>query len=53
MPDVAFDLVVLGGGPAGASAMHLFATVTPEQLLPDGLSGFFDSIAAAHDGSPP
>jgi hypothetical protein len=29
--------------------MHLFATVTPEQLLKDGLSGFFDSIAGARE----
>jgi hypothetical protein len=30
-----------------ARAMHLVATVTPEQLLKDGLSGFFNSIAGA------
>jgi hypothetical protein len=35
-----------------SSAMHLFATVTPEQLLKDGLSGFFDSIAGPHSKSP-
>jgi hypothetical protein len=32
-----------------ARAMHLFATVTPEQLLEGGTSGFFDSIAGARE----
>jgi hypothetical protein len=33
-----------------ARAMHLFATITPEQLLEGGTSAFFDSIAGACDG---
>ena len=32
-----------------ARAMHLFATITPEQLLEGGTSAFFDSIAGARD----
>jgi hypothetical protein len=32
-----------------ARAMHLFATVTPEQILEGGTSGFFDSIAGTRD----
>jgi hypothetical protein len=33
-----------------ARAMHLFATVTPEQLRKGRTSEFFDSIAGAHVG---
>jgi len=29
--------------------MHLFATLTPEQLLAGGQKAFFDSIAGTHD----
>jgi len=32
-----------------ARGMHLFATLTPEQLLASGQKAFFDSIAGTHD----
>jgi hypothetical protein len=32
-----------------ARAMHLFATVTPEQVLKGGTSRFFDSIAGTRE----
>jgi hypothetical protein len=34
-----------------ARAMHLFATMTPEQALKGGKSAYFDSIVAARDGN--
>jgi len=34
-----------------ARAMHLFATVTPEQILKSGTAAFFDPAAAAHAGT--